>query len=548
MAEQLGTGDTVFSKGHAIVVLSWSGCNFTVTVIGPVEGDAKEYATAIDAWRETQGLKGSVRWSQEDDCAAAKFAYIPGHVGMKEASTTLDLAGLRETALALEPKTEFAVTDAVWSKVDMGFSPDATSPAGTRYWNLTKTRPGLSSVTGTIKLASWVPGLMLAWFLIPPLGILACFGIGIACAKNQKLPLKDRRRLYGKVVSSGTYAVLGLHGILVIATLPTRMFDPMAQLWFGMRFAQLALPIVPLFVFVPLLSLPVMNRVEKRLFGPSEEEKVLQEPIVAPPRQVAPGPKSRLFYIAWGLRIVGLCIMLARFQLPKTVAFRDELNLLGWFLFFAPAIFLIRIRKYPTYVVEPETLTLLESKLQEHVATMADRLEMTAPTSRVLTEVIYGRFGAILDRRGLGITFGALEELATGELDFLVAHEMAHDKLGHLKRRKLMIYLPAVFAAVPMFAILAGRSLAVSSPSFIFTPMLIPIGLMFPYVFYMRRVMREQEFAADRLAIYATGDAATAQIALRKITLNSASPGVHDLDMATHPAVDARLAAMATMG
>ena len=167
VADNLGTEDTVLPKAHAVATLSFSGCNLTVMVVGPVEGDARAYAHAIDAWRAQKGLPGDVEWSQEDDCAAAEYRYRPGHVGMRSASTTVDLPALRAALIDVEPKTQFAVTDAVWSKADVGLPPDATSAQGTRYWNLTAPRSGLGAATGTITLAPWVPVLALAWFLLP---------------------------------------------------------------------------------------------------------------------------------------------------------------------------------------------------------------------------------------------------------------------------------------------------------------------------------------------------------------------------------------------
>lgn len=101
------------------------------------------------------------------------------------------------------------------------------------------------------------------------------FGTGIFIAKRTAIPIAQRRKLYGKAVLGGTYSLLAIHGILVAATLPTRVFEPLTQLWFGMRFAQFALPILPVFMLVPILMLPIMKPVEKRLFGPSSPPPVV---------------------------------------------------------------------------------------------------------------------------------------------------------------------------------------------------------------------------------------------------------------------------------
>jgi hypothetical protein len=52
-----------------------------------------------------------------------------------------------------------------------------------------------------------------------------------------------------------------------------------------------------------------------------------------------------------------------------------------------------------------------------------------------------------------------------------VAHELAHKKLGHLWKRRLGAFLPSGLFAVGMgFILFRGHSLAVATPSFIFSP------------------------------------------------------------------------------
>ncbi len=544
LAEKVGTEDTELAKGHAVATLSISGCNLSVLVVGPVGGDARAYARTIDAWRAAQGFAGTVEWSKEDDCAAATYRYRPGKVGMAEATTRIDLPGLREALLKAEPHTQFAVADAAWSKADLGFPPDATSAQGTRYWNLTEPRAGLRPVLGTIRLPAWMPWLALAWFLVPIVGVLASFAVGIAIAKNARIPLAQRRKLYGRAVLGGSFGSLIFHSVLFVATVPTRLFDPLAQLWFGERFVKFALPIVPAFVIVPLLALPLMNRVEKRLMGPTDEEKALQE-AEKPSKLETTKPDNRLLLaVAVPLMLVGFGLQFYADSLPKTADHRTALKLCANLLMFVPMIATTLLAKKPKVVVPPEALDELGARLRERVADLAARLGMDAPPSRVLTEAIYGRYGAVLDRKGVGVTAGALEGLEPGELDFLIAHELAHEKLGHLRRRRLIMAATMAVCLLPVpIVLLLGKSMF-ATPGFLFTPMLLPLVVVLPMGFLQRRMMQTEEFQADRLALQATGDPGAARRALRRITLNSDLPGVHDTDMSSHPTVGARLAAL----
>jgi STE24 endopeptidase len=534
LSRRLGFENTVLPTGHAVVVLSTSGCNFSVVVVGPVKGDATKYARAIDDWRARQGFAGDVLWSQEDDSSAASYRYYPGKVGMSHAETTIDLKSLRQALIGLEPRTQFAAIDANWSKIDFGVPPDEVAPNGTRYWNLTSQRSVLDRITGEITVPSWMPAILLAWFLLPPVGVIVCFLAAIWVARRTQIA----------IVVGGVYGVIGVHGVLFAATVPTRAFDPMTQLWFGQRFSQLALPIIPLFVVVPLVALPFVNRYERRLMGPTDEEKVQQVPPPKPP-PVAKDSRSRSLQIA-GIAVVavGCATMFGSSLLDKKSPAREPIHLAGMVLMFCPAFGLRFLLRAPKFQVEPEKVGRLGHLLSERVAAMAGRLGVEPPSSRVLTEVIYGRYGAILDRRGLGVTSQALEGLSEAELDFLIAHELAHSKLGHLVKRRWLLWGPMAVVMILFLALIWGRSFAVSTPGFIFTPFLIPILFTVPYGAYVRRLMQKQELEADQLAVTATGDPKAAIETLRKITLNSSSPGVHDTDMSSHPAVGARIAAL----
>jgi Zn-dependent protease with chaperone function len=110
-----------------------------------------------------------------------------------------------------------------------------------------------------------------------------------------------------------------------------------------------------------------------------------------------------------------------------------------------------------------------------------------------------------------------------------------------------MIYAPALLIFVLMIPLAFGRSLAINTPAFIFSPMLIGVVGMAPYSFFLRQKSQKHEFEADRLAAEVTGNVAAAKSALRKITLNSVAPGVHDTDMGAHPTISARLAALSEL-
>ncbi|RYG32231.1 hypothetical protein EON81_21115, partial [bacterium] len=374
--------------------------------------------------------------------------------------------------------------------------------------------------------------------------VLASFGAGVLIAKRESIPLAERRKLYGKIVMGGTIGTIAVHSLIVMATLPTRVLDPMTQLWFGERFAEFALPFLPVGVLVPLIALAFVGPIEKRLMGPSDEERAAQSPELKPMREVDAQTKNPYRWYLIGMMLSGVILYGAMTFVEKDFPHKSLIGNVGAVLFLVGELANIFTSKSPKFQVQASTLSALESSLRDRVATLSNRMGMEPVPSRVLTESIYGKFGAVLDRRGVGVGVHALEQLTPAEVDYLIAHELAHKKLGHLKKRLFWTLAPTALAIVPILSFVFGRSSAGFSPMLAFSPLLMVLLLMVPQHFFVRHMMRQQEFEADRLAVETTGDRAAALSSLRKITLNDASPGIHDTDMLSHPAVAARLEAM----
>ncbi|RYG37594.1 hypothetical protein EON81_06265 [bacterium] len=542
LSDRLGFPDTELGKGQAVAALSTSGCNFSVLIVGPVGGDSPAYARILDGWRVSQGLPGEVEWTQEDDCAAALYRYRPGKPGMVSASVTIDLPSLRSALLKVEPKTSFAASDANWSKIDYGFAPDAETSTGIRYWNFTADRPGFRPVVGTITIPPFLPVALVAWFILLPVGVLGSFGLGIVVAKRTSIPLAQRRKLYGRIVMGGAMGTLMVHSLLVIATLPTRALDPLTQLWFGQRFSQFALFILPLGVLVPVLVLPLVTRFEKRLMGPSEEEKVLRSPEMEPTREIDKAYSKKWFRFAIPMFIIGLALQGWYFSMSKEVPYRQLVSILGHLLVFIPFIAQI-LMKMPRYKVEATTLESLEAYLRVRVHALAAKVGMEPVASRVITETSGGKYSATMSRSGVGVSVHALEQLQPEEIDWLIAHELAHQKLGHLRKLQILSYLPMGIILIPAAALLMNGSF-IGNPLVLLGPFLAVMVITVPWGFTIRRMRRAHEFEADRLAVETTGDREAGISALRKTTLNDASPGIHDTDVSTHPDVTARIGAM----
>ncbi len=122
-----------------------------------------------------------------------------------------------------------------------------------------------------------------------------------------------------------------------------------------------------------------------------------------------------------------------------------------------------------------------------------------------------------------------LARLAPAEIEAVLAHELGHFQLDHIRRRMLF----GVFGSLVMvacFAWLAGlegflESLGVTNPDHavkLLVLMLLAPTLSFPVTPFLNRWMMEKEYEADRFAVQLTGQSNLAN-ALVKLYRNNAS-------------------------
>lgn len=148
-----------------------------------------------------------------------------------------------------------------------------------------------------------------------------------------------------------------------------------------------------------------------------------------------------------------------------------------------------------------------------------------------------------------------IDALERQELLAVLAHELGHFKLGHIRRRVLLVLggMLGLFALFGWMADLEGvyRGLGFAGRSG--HAALLIFGLfagegLFPVSFLLRRLSVRAELAADRFAVEAMGGGGELSRALVSLTKqNLTSPGSHRFYRGyhnTHPALRERLAAI----
>jgi len=164
---------------------------------------------------------------------------------------------------------------------------------------------------------------------------------------------------------------------------------------------------------------------------------------------------------------------------------------------------------------------------------------------------IAGLFGA----RKIVLWDTLVESLGRAELIAVVAHELGHFRLGHVRRRAALVICAcgALFALLGWFEGAAGASSGMGFDAPSDHASLAAFGLLaaeglFPLGWLSRVASRRGELAADRFAVDATATGADLARALESMFReNLTSPGSHRLYRSyrnTHPSLRERLRAI----
>jgi Zn-dependent protease with chaperone function len=130
--------------------------------------------------------------------------------------------------------------------------------------------------------------------------------------------------------------------------------------------------------------------------------------------------------------------------------------------------------------------------------------------------------------RGLYISSLLLRDFKPEERQFVIAHELAHVKLGHLKYRQNVRSLILV-----LYAILALLLLLKLPIQFLATAALIALMAVAAIGIISRKVIFEQEYQADSEAIRTLPNPEALKSALYRVAANSMLPQLMEFE--PHP-------------
>lgn len=529
LTEYFGFPNPEMAKDEAVVFVRIEGASYAIYVVGPVAGKAKAYAEALDRWRALEGKSGQVEFSQENDCAAARFLHSQAKWGATKVSTSINLESLRATLANVEPKTSVGLIVTKLSTWSMTTPSGLQSSNGVRYWNLGAIQGPLPIATSSLEVPAYLSSAAILWLLWLPIsaGIIA---LGCSFVRpHPDRPIRDQRKRFTQIALGGTFVSIGIHAAASLYVIPTRVFDPVAVAWTGSSFASVGIAVISVGLIACLGMFWMVSKFEQRIFGPTPEEKAEaiqlageQEEFLEryPAAPSAPVRQKRLEHLFVG---VGFTLLITSYFLSKQLsAIETLLALLGMTLTIMGrhiAEFLIPAPKLENW---SENLLQWQETLDSEIALLNEEWSMSAK-GVVLSPGVAGRM-KVIGRfpNEVQVTADVLESMERNELRFLVAHEMHRLRKGRPRILALQIWIP-IATSIPIFIIFLRAD--ASALRTIMPLLLIPMALILILALVSRSSARQLQQECDIVAAKAVLDPGVGIRALTKISYADQAAG-----------------------
>ncbi|MEN6581810.1 MAG: M48 family metalloprotease [Armatimonadota bacterium] len=405
-------------------------------------------------------------------------------------------------------------------------------------WFNVSAAPETFSVTTRATL-SWSLTMFIFYirFVLPGIGIAALI-VGVILGLRRRLP-EAKRIAYFDWFALAIPLIIGVGGLAQTVIFSRSIYMRMIEdMWFADPFGRIALwsiwicPLAFAFI-VPLCGLLMRSRVFRGMDN---------EPDVVDLAKLIVRIKRTALIICI-LQVAYICyLFIAR---PVEFSLRSWPACIG---ILSPLFIVLETRSYWRPSRPDPDLT-------DRARTLARRLgNVIVEGVRVSTGAYAKRYTngiALIKKHIIIITQNAVENLTTPQMDYLLAHELAHlyDELIYLNVLSKTYWLSLACACVQFVTIVFGDN--AHSMFFIWTIGLVPITA-FMITIGITEIRRRLEYEADIRALQVVGDLQVCISALEIISGYTAEQRDNEIEMDEHPKTNKRInalkAAAAEMG
>ena len=508
-----GWPDPELPKGQAVLCVQVKGRSLRVLAVGPKTSDAKRYAQKLDVWRQSNGLSGTVEYSQESDCAAASFIYSVAGFGKTELNFTVPLASLYRD-VRLEDTTRFGVVMSGVAQLPSDFDkPNLTKQSGYRYWDFSDWRAP-KDVRLSAKLDWWAVPAFVALALFPFFCAAVTYCVAIRVARDPKLPLRTRQERFTKIQNSAILWTGGPSFLLALAVMFSGALARQSEFLLGDSRTPMSL----LIAIGTVVAFPVSGLFRKEHLKLAEQSlnELGRPPLINTPR--ADDSKRREFILE-ALRLtfaLGCAFAIHLVPTTKTDAiheYKSKIAPLVLMLILFLARDWVSVLKPNSNIVDEE----IEPELRQKLQGVLDKLKAKGTTSvddvkihpqSPLSITVY------VVKNKLGVSDAAIRELTPEELEFCILETERHPEMPMPTIPQTVVASLLPFLTVIYWALAPAPSVLVAT--LMTAVLLIPLVFWLTTSFRAIRWMREARLRIDLELIRLTGNHSAAVSALQK--------------------------------
>lgn len=470
----------------------------------------------------------------EEDSGSVGIGLTGAKLGATQLNADLDLQNLKKAF----PDSSMFLRIGSGIQSNIGREPDFSSK-GFNYWRLDQREgePPILSLQGENQT---INALILAALLSLTLPMVlvgrwiaefAAKQFGFKTQKGREVYTVWAKRLtvYVPNAAVGVFCFLSIFGF----------FDQVWALQFQeLTGAAVAYPVTSAFLLTHIFIAASFRN--KKVFGRNEEEQRAFESL--PPRH----PLVVRFFgykLYPQLQLIGLLLIVFGALLFIIV----EESVGGPVMLIFGAVLIILWSQITHWIrrkgIDTDASQALIERASSVLASLQDYRASRVPQVKLLKSAHWPKYFALATKQGVFLTPDLIEDFTDEELTMIVAHELAHTRLGHITfRLRTLIFLilvPITILVAAVFVVGSTWALSEGLPRLLAGVWVSMIG----YQVLVRLVFPKQEFEADAEAARMVGSGAAAVTAYPKLIAAAELPGLHCVDLiGTHPAMQERIA------
>lgn len=427
-AEALNLYPLPLTGSQCVAMYSHNGVVTTVVVLVPKATDPQLISIILKDW-STVALQGArIEWSIDDEAVAVKATRNRANIGSMSCISSVDFSSLEMILRQRFPTLRSSLSSDNWSDINIARRPNCYSPAGSiRYWKVSGPKDMPQTVTAKAQASTGILSLAVLWLFFMPVVATIQLVLGLKIINRESEPLEKRRVKYRRVVLGGTYRAIFVHALLTVFVLPTRLFDPLAYLWFGDTFSRWAIMVMMPLMALGIGVLLVLGYQEQRLRTPPPEQVIERAPYQPPGRDTTLrmsvlGYKLGIISM-WAVSIVSLAILNQIVVLPVLIGAMIHVCHL--------------LKKIEFDVVTNEQYSAALNQLEAEVADVARKMGSKPIGSKITTSHEEPMIDATRKEVNMAIYF--FDNTIPEERAFAIAHELARFDVRKDKGRRIVL-------------------------------------------------------------------------------------------------------------